>query len=204
MKEIKNVLFDMGGVIMSLNRMNCVKAFEKLGFADIETYLDDFCQKGPFLKVEDGSMEKEEFYNSIREHIPNATDDEIKDAFMQFIVDIPVHRIAFIRKLKEKGYRTMLLSNTNPVLFPEISKKYFTQEGLSVEDYFDGIYLSYKIKAVKPDPDAFRQVISLSGVNPEETLFIDDSSRNLDSASSFGFETYLCREEDDYFQFFEK
>ena len=59
MKEIKNVLFDMGGVIMSLNRMNCVKAFEKLGFADIETYLDDFCQKGPFLKVEDGSMEKE-------------------------------------------------------------------------------------------------------------------------------------------------
>ena len=204
MKGIKNVLFDMGGVIMTLNRMNCIKAFQELGFSDIETYLDDYCQKGPFLKVEDGSIEKEEFFNSIREHIPNASDDEIRDAFMQFIVDIPVHRIAFIRKLKEKGFRTMLLSNTNPVLFPEISKRYFTQEGLSVEDYFDGIFLLYKIRAVKPDHDAFRQVIRLSGIDPEETLFIDDSQRNLDSASSFGFVTFLSSEDDDFFHIFEK
>ena len=202
MEGIKNVLFDMGGVLMDLNRMNCVKACEALGFKDIETYLDDFCQKGPFLKVETGEIEKEEFYSDIRKEIPAATDEEIKDAFMQFITGFPAHRLEFIRNLKYKGYRVMLLSNTNPILFPEICEKYFTQEGLTLDDYFDGIYLSYQINAAKPDPEAFRQVIKQSGVNPEETLFIDDSQKNLNTASTFGFETLLCSEPDDYFRYF--
>ena len=79
---------------------------------------------------------------------------------------------------------------------------YFTQEGLTLEDYFDGIFLSYQIKAVKPDPEAFRQVIKLSGVIPEETLFIDDSQKNLDSASGFGFETLLSDEPDHFMKYF--
>ena len=203
MEGIKNILFDMGGVIISLDRMGAVDAFKKLGFDDIETYLGDFRQKGAFLEVEEGDINKEEFFEKIRKHIPAATDAEITDAFMGFVTGLPVEKLQLLRQLKEKGYRVMMLSNTNPVIFPVICEKYFTQEGLTVNDYFEDIFLSYEIKAAKPDPNAFKAVLDISGIKAEETLFIDDSQTNLSTSELFGFKTFLAPQNQDFSYFFE-
>lgn len=198
MEGIKNILFDMGGVLIDLDRMQAVKAFEALGFADINDYLGDYGQKGAFLELEDGKISETEFYNLIRKHIPNASDEEIANAFMQFLQGLPLYKLQMLRRLKEKGYRMMLLSNTNPLMFPRICDTYFRQEGLTVDDYFDDIYLSYELEAIKPDPKIFRKVLERSGVNAEETLFIDDSQANLDASRIFGFETYLAPQNQDF------
>lgn len=188
----------MGGVLVDLDRMQAVKAFEALGFKDINDYLGDYGQKGAFLEMEDGRISEEEFYQEIRKKIPQATDEQIAHAFMQFLQGLPVYKLQMLRRLKEKGYRLMLLSNTNPLMFPRICDTYFKQEGLSIDDYFDDIFLSYELEGIKPDPKVFRKVLDISGVNPEETLFIDDSQTNLEASQIFGFETYLAPQNSDF------
>ena len=198
MEGIKNILFDMGGVLIDLDRMEAVRAFEALGFTDVNKYLGDYGQQGAFLELEDGSITPAEFYDRIRQHIPQATDEQIADAFMQFLRGLPLYKLEMLRKLKAKGYRLMLLSNTNPVMFPRICDTYFRQEGLTVGDYFDDIFLSYEPKAIKPDEKIFRRVLEQSGVRADETLFIDDSQANLDASIRFGFETYLAPQNQDF------
>lgn len=180
----------MGGVLIDLDRMACVDAFKKLGFTDIHDYLGDYGQKGAFMELEEGSITLDEFYEKIRKHIPNATNEEISDAFMQFLQGFPIHKLQMLRRLKDKGYRIMLLSNTNPLMFPLICETYFKQEGLTIDSYFDDLFLSYELGAIKPSPQIFRKVLEKSDINAEETLFIDDSRDNLEAAVAFGFETY--------------
>ncbi|MEG1616725.1 MAG: HAD family phosphatase [Bacteroidales bacterium] len=202
MNGIKNILFDMGGVLVDLNRHACIEAYENLGFNDVSEYLGDYGQKGEFLQLEEGSISSEIFFEKIRTHIPEASDAEITAAFCKFLVDMPLYKLEMLRKLKEKGYRLLLLSNTNPLLFPYICETYFTRQGLTISDYFTDLFLSYEIGAIKPDPKAFEAVIAGSGINPEETLFIDDSQENLDVAITFGFETYLAPQNSDFSSIF--
>ncbi|MDO5571513.1 MAG: HAD family phosphatase [Bacteroidales bacterium] len=191
MRGINNILFDMGGVLVDISRQSCVDAYLKLGFRDVNSYLGDYGQKGPFLKIENGELTEQQFYDAIHAIIPNASNKEIADAFNQFITGLPVYRLELLSLLKAKGYRLMLLSNTNPIVF-EKAKELFTQLGLTINNYFDDIFCSYQIKAIKPDPQAFQSVIEISGIVPEETLFIDDSQNNLNAAMAFGFETLLA------------
>lgn len=202
MEGIKNILFDLGGVLIDLDRKQAVKAFESLGFTNVNDFLGDYGQKGAFMELEDGKISEAEFYDRIRQHVPDATDEQIADAFMQFLQGLPVYKLQMLRRLKEKGYRLMLLSNTNPLMFPRICDTYFRQEGLSIDDYFDDIFLSYELKAIKPAPAIFERVLEQSGVNAEETLFIDDSQENLDASQVFGFETYLAPQNQDFSHIF--
>lgn len=198
MNGIKNILFDLGGVLIDLDRLQAVKALEALGFEDANDYLGDYGQKGAFMELEEGKITEAEFYDKIRCHIPLATDAQIAEAFMQFLQGLPVYKLEMLRRLKEKGYRMMMLSNTNPLMFPRICDTYFKQEGLTVNDYFDDIFLSYEMDVMKPDPKIFRKVIEQANINAEETLFIDDSQANLDAARIFGFETYLAPQRHDF------
>ncbi len=204
MKGIKNILFDLGGVLIDLDRSKSVDAFKKLGFDNIDDFLGDYGQKGPFLALEEGKFTEAEFYNAVREHIPNASDKEIADAFMQFLQGLPVEKLKMVRNLKEKGYRTMMLSNTNPVMFGPICETYFKQEGLDINAYFDDIFLSYELGCIKPDEKIYKRLIEKSGINPSETLFIDDSKANLDTAVTIGFETFLAPQYSDFSHIFEE
>ncbi|MCI6902890.1 MAG: HAD-IA family hydrolase, partial [Bacteroidales bacterium] len=72
--------------------------------------------------------------------------------------------------------------------------KLFRKEGRQMSDYFDGVTVSYRAKHNKPAPEIFEYAISTMGIRPEETLFLDDSQRNLDAAAKFGFATALVPE----------
>lgn len=198
MEGIKNILFDLGGVLVDLKKQNCIQAYEKLGFNDINDYLGDYGQKGPFRELEEGAITPEIFFEKVREHIPNASDEDITHAFREFLIGMPLYKLEMLQKLKERGYRLMLLSNTSSLLFSYICEQYFTQQGLTVDDYFTDLFLSYELKALKPDPAIFDMVIRNSGILPDETLFIDDSQENLDIAATFGFETYLAPQNTDF------
>lgn len=197
---IKNLLFDLGGVIMNIRRDNCADAFRQLGMTNPDEFLDEYVQAGPFEGIENGSMTIDRFHDAIREIIgnDNLTAGQIDEAFGRFLIGIPRHRLEQLREL-HRHYRLFLLSNTNPIMWRDGIAKGFSQEGHDVNFYFDGIVKSYEAHCMKPDPQIFRYAEKELGIVPQETLFLDDSQRNLDAAAALGFKTLLVAPGSEFF-----
>ena len=188
---IKNLLFDLGGVIIDIRRTDCVKAFKALGMDNPDLFLGEYVQAGPFGELESGSIGPAEFRDEIRKYLPESTTDaQIDAALNKFLVGIPIHRLQALRNLRKK-YGIYMLSNTNPIMWKGDIDSQFRQEGLTVDDYFDGITTSFEAKCMKPGEQIFRYTIEKYGIDPAETLFIDDSRKNLDAAAGLGFHTLL-------------
>lgn len=189
---IKNLLFDLGGVIMDIRRANCIAAFRALGMAHPEEFLGEYVQAGPFEGIENGSVTPAEFRDEIRRATGNTslTDRQIDTAFEEFLIGIPRRRLEELRRLHEH-YRLYVLSNTNPIMWDDRISEEFRQEGHDVSYYFDGIVKSYEARTMKPSPEIFEYTIGRFGIDPCETLFLDDSQKNLDTAARLGFKTLL-------------
>lgn len=197
---IKNLLFDLGGVIMDIEKERCVAAFEELGLRDARSYFGDFSQQGPFMRLEQGSISPDEFHAALRTGLPEGVSDEAIDrAFCKFLIGIPAHRLDELRRLR-RSYRVYMLSNTNPIMWKSKIRDDFGQQGLTREDYFDGIVTSFEAKALKPDRAIFDYACRKLGIRPEETLFIDDSQANLDAAAALGFRTALAAPHTEFIQ----
>lgn len=189
---IKNLLFDLGGVIMDIKRDDCVAAFQAIGMADADRYLGEYVQAGFFAGVENGSLSPAEFRAAVREVIDrDVTDSQIDHAFGCFLKGIPLHRLEELERLATR-YDVYLLSNTNPIMWIQGIRRYFAQQGKDINHYFKGIVTSFEAKVMKPDPRIFRYAEQKLGIRPEETLFIDDSQTNLDAATALGFHTLLA------------
>ena len=197
---IKNLLFDLGGVIMDIRRLNCVASFERLGMKDADSFLGEYSQKGPFLQLEEGAISETEFRTAVRQFIDGeVSDEQIDSAFCDFLVGIPKYRLEQLRELK-KQYGIYMLSNTNSIMWHSRIAEDFRQEGLEREDYFDGIVTSFEAKSIKPDAKIFHAVVENLGIKPEETLFLDDSQKNLDAAAELGFQTLLVTPGSEFFE----
>lgn len=191
---IKNLLFDLGGVIMDIKRDNCVAAFMELGLKNADAFFGQFSQKGPFLQLEGGEISVEQFHDALRPHLaPGTTDAQIDHAFCQFLVGIPVQRLRQLEQLRRR-YKVYLLSNTNPIMWHSRIAEEFAKDGRYREDYFDGMVTSFEACSLKPDAQIFRYTIEHLEIDPEETVFFDDSQTNLDAASALGFHTALVPE----------
>ena len=191
---IKNLLFDLGGVIMDIRKENCIAAFEKIGLRKASEFFGDFSQKGPFLSLERGDISVDEFHTALRSYLPeNTPDSAIDEAFCKFLIGIPSHRLESLESLKSQ-YKIYLLSNTNPIMWDSFIKNEFEKTGYNREYYFDGMITSFEANALKPEPKIFQHTIEKLGISPEETLFFDDSQLNLEAAADLGFETALVPE----------
>lgn len=199
----KNLLFDLGGVIVDIERQRCVDAFVRLGLADADTYLGEYAQKGFFMEVEDGTIDADGFHAAVRSLIPRpVTDAEIDDAFQAFIVGIPVGRLQALRRLR-KSHGLYLLSNTNPIMWSGVLAREFRKEGLEREDYFDGMVTSFEAKAAKPDRAIFDYTVQRLGIRPEDTTFFDDSQANIRAAEALGFEGVWVEPGREFISYFE-
>ena len=185
---IKNLLFDLGGVIVDIERQHCVDAFAALGLQDPDSFFGLYGQKGIFKAIEEGSINTDTFHSELHKALPaGVTDYQIDTAFQKFIVGIPLHRLEALRRLRCEGYGIYVLSNTNPIMWRGVIASEFGKEGLRREDYFDGIVTSFEAKALKPDPAIFNYTVGNLGIVPAETLFFDDSAANVEVARSLGF-----------------
>lgn len=186
---IKNLLFDLGGVIMNIRRADCVEAFRKLGMAEADSYLGEYSQSGPFKGIENGDYTPAQFHDAVRAIIGSpVTDEAIDEAFCRFLLGIPAERLRALEKL-HRNYRIYMLSNTNPIMWHRAILPYFTADGHSLTYYFDGVLRSYEAGCMKPDPEIFRQAEERFGIRPGETIFLDDSLHNTEVAASLGFHT---------------
>lgn len=187
MKGIKNIIFDLGGVVIDLERARAVQALGNLGIADSDILLGQYEQKGPFLLLESGKITASQFFDGLLPICHQGTScTDIQDAFERFLVALPMERLETIRALRACGYRLFVLSNTNPVMYNHWIDLAFRQEGLSINDYFDGIVTSFQERTCKPDTRIFSNLLSRYGLNAAETLMLDDSEANCESARSLG------------------
>lgn len=189
---IKNLLFDLGGVIMDIRRQNCVEAFKRLGMDDPDMFLGEYVQSGPFEGIENGSYTIDRFHAELRPYLhEGVTDEQIDDAFGEFLIGIPEHRLSALEQLHQT-YRMYMLSNTNPIMWNNGIDRNFRRLGHDINYYFDGIAKSFEVRAMKPAPEIFQYVIDTFGIRPDETIFFDDSATNLHAASQFGFHVILA------------
>ena len=197
-KNVKNLLFDFGGVIISLNKQNALNRFKEIGFHDIDKYITEYRQSGIFLEYEEGKLNAPEFYDAFRALAGKSdiSDDDIDSAWMAFLVGIPDYKFQLLKDARKK-YNVYLLSNTNPSIIKWAQTKEFSPEGKSIDEYFDKCYLSYELGCAKPDKEIFEKIIADSGINPNETLFFDDGKANIVAAQELGFQVHLTNQDED-------
>lgn len=201
--NIRNIIFDMGGVLLDLDRERSIAAFASIGYPQAENLLSNYTQQGVFGDLECGRITPAEFYDYIRlESGKKLTDAQIMDALNQFVVGLPMYKLQMLLDLR-KRFRVYLLSNTSAVMMPDIKARYFTQQGLTFDDYFDRAFLSYEMGYIKPDPEIFRMMLDGSDIVPEESLFLDDGPANTAAGEKFGLRTYLTKPHEDFRHIFD-
>lgn len=188
--KIKNIIFDLGGVVIDLDRSEAIKGLENLGIKDASSLLGEYAQKGPFLLLETGEVTGSELMDMLLPMCKSETRcTDIRDAFEQFLRKLPVERLKQIRALREKGYKVFVLSNTNPLMYNHWIDNAFRAEGKTINDYFDGIVVSYQERTCKPDPVIFKNLLGRYGLEAGDTLMLDDSEANCKSAESLGMKS---------------
>lgn len=199
MSTIKNIIFDLGGVIIDLDRDQAVRSFEAIGVEDANQLIDAYEQKWIFQDLETGRIGVEEFCDKLRKHTgKDLPFEDIKKAWMGFIVDTPQYKLDYIAELR-KQYKLYLLSNTNPIIQLEWAQtNRFTAAGRPINAYFDKLYTSYEVGVTKPDRRIFDFMLRDSGIRPSESLFVDDGKSNIEMAEQLGFHTYQPHNGEDW------
>lgn len=186
----KNIIFDLGCVLVGLNPERCIKAFKEIGCEAIATYVEEHRTEDLFLDTELGRISQAQFCDEVRRLSGSATSDaDIVWAWNQLLTGIPVEKLQLIERLKAAGHRIFLLSNTNIMHWNYCRDNHFTIDGKTAGFYFDGIFLSYEMHLKKPDNDIFQQTLKEAGILAEDTLFIDDLKENCLAAEALGITT---------------
>lgn len=191
MNKIKNIAFDLGGVVLALSYEQAVRRFEEIGLADARQRLDAFEQKGIFGDLESGRITAEDFRRELSKLVGRElTAEDCSWAWHGYVDYVPKRNLEAIQSLRARGYKVCLLSNTNPFMM-QWADKDFDGEGHPISYFFDAMYLSYECKVMKPRREIFEQMLEGQQARPEETLFVDDGPRNVEAAAALGMKT-LC------------
>jgi putative hydrolase of the HAD superfamily len=123
----------------------------------------------------------------------NIDGKDIDRGFHDWLIPVEQEKLDYILELRKK-YKVLLLSNTNDISMSWARSEEFVPGGKPFEYYFDELYLSYKLGCVKPEPEIFQMVINLAGINPAETLYIDDGESNIAAGKSYGVQDIFVRQ----------
>lgn len=189
--KYKNIIFDLGGVLLNIDHTRTAKAFSSFGLTDFSTLFSAAQQKHLFDLYEKGLISSQNFRNQIKTYCNNNIDDATIDmAWNAMLLDLPPERLRLLQILKNTN-RTFLLSNTNEIHIETFNA--YLQKTFGIIDlsgYFEKMYLSYKLGMRKPDAEIFELVLSKNNLNPNETLFIDDSIQHIEGAKKMGIQAY--------------
>lgn len=203
--QIKNTVFDLGGVLADLDIERCKASFRALGMPRIAELINPYYPAEVFGKLERGDLTAHEACEEMRRisDRPETTDEQIAWAYQSFIVGIPTYKLRMLRRLREEGMKVYMLTNNNPLVMPYIIDCCFTTDGLTVCDYFDKLYISYEMHELKPSHAIFRKMVADSGIDPKQTLFIDDGEKNVNAARELGFNVYMPAPREDFRHLFD-
>ncbi|PIB23685.1 haloacid dehalogenase [Maribacter sp. 4U21] len=183
---IKNIIFDFGDIFINLDKPAIFKHMALFGFTELTPELDTLAKD-----YEMGLMSSDSYVTALNEIFPQADKERIVSAWNSIILDFPEHRLDFIEKLKKQNtYRLFLLSNTNDLHITYVKETMGLDRYNRFKNCFEEFYLSHEIHMRKPNADIYEYVLTQNGLRPTETLFIDDTKENTDSASLLGIKVW--------------
>jgi putative hydrolase of the HAD superfamily len=190
--SIKNIIFDLGGVLLNIALKSAYHSFKQLAGNEFEKHYEQLKNDNLFELLETGKISAGFFRNKIKKKIiKHVSDSEIDKAWNTALLDFPKENIELLQNLK-KQYRTFLLSNTNEIHYEEFTKKLYINHGIkNLSFLFEKTYYSHILKMKKPAREIYDYVLNDSNLNPKETLFIDDTQANVETAQNLGISTYL-------------
>lgn len=189
-KTIKNIIFDLGGVLVDLDKQRCVQAFEQIGAVKVAEYVRNHLTADLFLEIETGQITTPEFCDEVRRMDRcTVTNDKIVWAWNQLLSGIICEKLHKLKQLKE-SYRLFLLSNTNDMHWQKCTNSFFVAPYFAPKEYFERVFLSYEMQLSKPDKAIFETVLQHANLLASETLFIDDSLENCLSAANLGIHVW--------------
>ncbi len=190
LKGIKNIIFDLGGVIYAINYQSTIQAFESLGINDFAQVYAKAGQSDLFDDLETGKITKTDFFEGINEFLPNSLENiQIADAWNAMLIGFMPDALVKLKELSAT-HRIFLLSNTNIFHIEEI----VAREGKATFDHFcalfEKVYLSHEIGLRKPHTEVFTHIVDEQCLVASETLFIDDSPQHVAGALKAGLKAY--------------
>jgi HAD superfamily hydrolase (TIGR01509 family) len=186
LKDIKNIIFDLGGVIMEIDVKQTLHAFSELGLKNIHEYFGHGFAASFFSDHESGRISDEEFLKEIKNLVnTGVSQGELIDAWNALLLRFPPERIALLKELKSR-YRLLLYSNTNAIHYKKFSEIYRNSFQGELEDLFEKAYFSHALGHRKPDLGGYEQIISENHLDPKLTLFVDDALMNVEGAIKAG------------------
>ena len=187
---IRNIIFDLGGVLLNIDPKKTIEAFGKLGMKQLVGDKGLSYDHDIFYMMEQGQITSDEFRYGVIELLPQKVSfQEIDNAWTAMLLDFPSVRVELIKNLR-KDFKIYLFSNTNAIHVEKFHSNFRNQHRFEVSSLFERDFYSNEIGYRKPSPESYQEIIKLSGINPEESLFIDDSFPNVESATASGLKGF--------------
>ncbi|PUZ26650.1 putative hydrolase of the HAD superfamily [Chitinophaga costaii] len=190
MQGIRNIIFDLGGVILNIDYQRTVRAFKDLGFDHFEQLYSQFHLSELFDHFETGKISPEQFLEALQQQAPpHITREQLLNAWNAMLLDFPLARLQILQQLRQH-YNLYLLSNTNALHYDAFNKILLESRGIpSLDTFFDRAYFSHIIGLRKPYAEAYQFVLDAHALKASETLFIDDTLPNITGAEAVGLRT---------------
>lgn len=182
----KNIIFDLGGVLLNLDIMRTINAYKQIGLHTIEELFGLGHAASFFKQYEVGLISDEEFILSIKK-LPGNTgsSQQIIEAWNALLLDFPAERVEWLKELK-KRYRLFLFSNTNAIHHASFQQTFYDAHGFYLDELFEKAYYSHCVQLRKPDAAAYELVLKENRLQPNQTTFIDDALVNIEGARAVG------------------
>lgn len=193
---IKNIIFDFGGVIINIDPKRTISALKELRLYHPEKLFSDVSTTNLLNKYELGLISDSEFIMYIKQNCaPETQTYQIIQAWNAMLLDIPHQRINLLKNLRNH-YNIFLLSNTNHLHYTHYVVDFVKATGgINFNHFFRKAYFSFELKMRKPSIEIYKHVLNDQGLVPSETLFIDDSIENIDTAKMLNIKTHWLKEE---------
>lgn len=184
--SIRNIIFDLGGVLLNIDPMLTVKALTEMGVKDMMKVHEKLLKASVYQRFDSGISSQAQFRDEIRLNceLP-LSDQQVDEAWNALLLDFPASRVKMMQELS-LNYRLFLLSNTNSIHFETYTRNFREVHHFEMTMLFERLFLSYELGCHKPDREIYQKVLNLGGFNPQETLFIDDSEANVVAAAQIG------------------
>ena len=190
MQQIKNIIFDLGGIFLDIDYPKTEKAFINLGITNFPELYNQHHASDLFELLETGKITPTEFYNQFASLSPVVvTDKQIQEAWNAMLGTFPLERIEWLKQIKNR-YNIFLFSNTNKIHHDAFTQTFAQLTGNNnFDSYFIKAWYSHTIGVRKPYTASFRHVLQLENLQAAETLFIDDTFKNIEGAQEAGLQT---------------
>lgn len=180
---IKNIVFDMGGVLIDFNPARSLKNHFAPEYRELVN--QNVFRSKEWALMDKGTYSVEDALKIMCSRLPDALHSEVRKMVLDREAEMPPidEMLPIVKKLKENGYRLYLLSNC-PDWFTDFKKS------VPAFTYFDGFIVSAFYNEVKPDEEIYKILFREFSLTPDECFFIDDTQANIETAKRLGMEAF--------------